>query len=166
MPGTAASVVIGIGNVFRRDDGVGWAVIEALRDDTVALPPSTELRESAGDPAQLMDMWENSRRAVVVDACFPPRPRPGRVHRWRPGAGGVPSPVTQEHSTHGLGLVHALRLAESLGRRAGDMVVYAVEGADRSMGTGLTPQVADAVRPLALRIAADLARHAGARQGP
>jgi hydrogenase maturation protease len=37
--------------------------------------------------------------------------------------------------------------------------VYAVEGADHSLGTGLTPSLAEAVQPLAERVEEDLAWH-------
>ncbi|MDX3236915.1 hydrogenase maturation protease [Streptomyces sp. ME03-5709C] len=159
MDDRAGAVVIGVGNLFRRDDGVGWALIETLRSRStrVRLPQGTVLRESAGDPAQLIGLWEDADRAVVVDACFPSAASPGRVHRWSPSSGEVPPSVTGRHSTHGLGLAQALRLADALGRRPAGLVVYAVEGGDRSLGTGLTPAVAGAVRPLAERIARDLA---------
>lgn len=162
------AVVIGVGNLFRRDDGVGWALVETLRGHSagVRLPRGTVLRESAGDPAQLIDLWEEAARAVVVDACFPSAACPGRVHRWCPSPGEVPPPEEGRHSTHGLGLVHALRLADALGRPPAGLVVYAVEGADRSLGRGLTPAVAGAVRPLAERVARELASHPADRQGP
>ncbi|MEU0184971.1 hydrogenase maturation protease [Streptomyces sp. NPDC006207] len=164
----AGAVVIGVGNVFRRDDGVGWALIEALRGHPagVRLPKGTVLRESAGDPAQLIELWAHADRAVVVDACFPAAACPGRVHRWCPPPGEAPPPAAGRHSTHGLGLVHALHLADALGRRPACLVVYAVEGADRSLGQGLTPAVAGAVHPLAERIAEDLASHTRDRRGP
>ncbi|MGW3247977.1 hydrogenase maturation protease [Streptomyces sp. NPDC001070] len=168
MHDRAGAVVIGVGNVFRRDDGVGWALIETLRSHPagVRLPKGTVLRESAGDPAQLIGLWEDADRVVVVDACFPSAASPGRVHRWCPSPGEAPPPEAGRHSTHGLGLVHALHLADVLERRPAGLVVYAVEGADRSLGTGLTPAVAVAVRPLAERIAEDLASHTCDRQGP
>ncbi|MFF7678965.1 hydrogenase maturation protease [Actinacidiphila glaucinigra] len=168
MRDRAGAVVIGVGNVFRRDDGVGWALIETLRGRSagIRLPKETVLRESAGDPGQLIALWEDAVRAVVVDACFPSAALPGRVHRWCPSPGEVPPPEAGRHSTHGLGVAHALRLADALGRRPADLVVYAVEGADRSLGTGLSPAVADAVQPLAERIARDLTSRTGGRQGP
>jgi hydrogenase maturation protease len=159
------ALVIGIGNVFRRDDGVGPAVLPLLRKRALArpLPPHTMLRECDGDPGRLIELWEDVALAVVVDACFPPSPRPGQVHRWCPGPGALPGLAgTQRHSTHGLGLLETLRLADRLGRRPGRLVVYAVEGAERCLGTGLTPSVIRAVGPLAERIERDVVRHAEA----
>ncbi|MGX4688060.1 hydrogenase maturation protease [Streptomyces sp. JNUCC 63] len=136
-----------------------------LRKRAVArpLPPGTVVQECDGDPGRLIGLWENVCLAVVVDACFPPSAHPGRVHRWCPAPGTLPCPPgTRQHSTHGLGLVETVRLAHSLGRGPGRLVVYAVEGADRCLGPGLTPSVARAVRPLAERVEHDIVRHAEA----
>lgn len=162
MRAPAGAAVIGIGNDFRRDDGAGWAVVALLRRRAAGrpLPPHTVLEECDGDPGRLMGLWEDADLAVVVDACFPRPAYPGRIHRWCLGPGEVlHSPAAGPHSTHGLGLVETLRLAGSLGRRPGRVVVYAVEGADHSLGTGLTPSVAEAVRRLAPSVEADVARH-------
>jgi hydrogenase maturation protease len=162
---SAGAVVIGVGNAFRRDDGVGPAVLTLLRQRALArpLPSGTRLHECDGDPGRLIGLWENAGLAVVVDAFFPPSPHPGRVHRWCPAPGTLSDLLgTQRHSTHGLGLAETVRLAHSLGRGPGRLLVYAVEGAEHCLGTGLTPPVARAVRPLTEHIEQDLVRHAGA----
>ncbi|MCI0383129.1 hydrogenase maturation protease [Streptomyces sp. CNQ085] len=160
MKRATGTAVIGIGNEFRRDDGVGWAVVSLLRDRAAQrpLPSGTRLVRCDGDPGRLITFWENTGLTVVVDACFPPSAVPGRVHRWcAPSSGGVLRPVGPgRHSTHGLGPAEALRLAEALGRGPGRLIVYAIEGADRSLGTGLTPAVACAVPPLARQVEADV----------
>lgn len=163
MTASAGAVVIGIGNVFRRDDGAGPAVLALLRQRARRrpLPGGTTLHECDGDPGRLMELWTDAPVAVVVDAFFPPSPHPGRVHRWCPAPDALPDlPQAGRHSTHGLGLLETLRLARMLGRCPAHLVVYACEGAEHGIGTGLTPPVARAVRPLAERIEQDLQRHA------
>lgn len=163
MTALVAAAIIGIGNGFRRDDGAGPAVVALLRERALArpLPPGTVLRECDGDPGRLIGLWENTGLAVVVDACFSSSPRPGRIHRWCPAPDALSAPAARRHSTHGLGLVDTVRLAHSLGRGPGRLVVYAVEGADRSLGTGLTPSVAEAVRTLVACVEGEVVRHAG-----
>ncbi|WP_432072737.1 hydrogenase maturation protease [Streptomyces wuyuanensis] len=162
MEPVARTAVIGIGNEFRRDDGVGWAVIASLRDRAARrpLPPGTVLAQSDGDPGRLIGLWEDTALAVVVDACFPPSAQPGRTHRWSGHPDGpLHSAGPARHSTHGLGLAEAVRLGDILRRRPLRLVVYAVEGADRSLGTGLTPAVARALPGLVRRIEADMDRY-------
>lgn len=166
MEASGRTAVIGVGNEFRRDDGAGWAVVALLRERAARrrLPPDTVLARCGGDPGRLIELWEDTALAVVVDACFPRPAQPGRVHRWEAAAGGVLRPAgPARHSTHGLGLAEALCLGEALGRRPGRLVVYAVEGLDRSLGVGLAPAVERALPPLARRIEADLAPTPGSR---
>lgn len=71
-------MLIGVGNICRRDDAVGLAVIGGLRSRAARhpLPPWVRLASCDGDPGRLMDMWENTELAVVVDAA---RARPGQA---------------------------------------------------------------------------------------
>ena len=52
-----ARVVIGIGNPYRRDDGVGPALIEAL--ETTGLP-GVRLVAADGEPAALIDASQDA----------------------------------------------------------------------------------------------------------
>ncbi|MEU8585855.1 hydrogenase maturation protease [Streptomyces sp. NPDC048664] len=171
MTESVTTVVIGIGNEFRRDDGVGHAVIALLRERAAAgaLPPGTVVRECDGDPGRLIELWRGAHLTVVVDACFPSPAHPGRVHRWQPAPASSMwrTGASGRHSTHALGLAETVDLARVLGRGPGRLIVYAVEGADRSLGTGLTRSVAEAVRPLAKMVERDVVRQAEAcRDGP
>jgi hydrogenase maturation protease len=139
-PGEGAVVVIGVGNEFRRDDGVGPAVVGKLRD---RVPPGVQLVITDGEPTRLVEAWTGAALAIVVDAVRAEPPRPGTVHRFvvdRPG------PATaRSASSHGLGLDDAVSLALALDRMPGRLIVHAIEAADLTQGTGLTPPVAAAI---------------------
>jgi len=150
-------VVIGVGNEFRHDDGVGWAVLARLEEYVRSLPPGTVLETCDGDPGRLIGVWEDAELAVVLDAAYAEPPHPGRVHRLvlettRWGQTGTTS-------SHGLGLGEAIELSAVLGRLPGRLVVYAVEGADRTVGTGLSAPVAAQVDALARDVVEEIARH-------
>jgi hydrogenase maturation protease len=151
--------VIGVGNEFRRDDGVGWAVIARLREHAGQrpLPPGTELATCDGDPGRLIGLWADTDLAVVVDAAHAHPCTPGRVHRLELDSGRLAQPPTT--SSHGLGLGEAVELARILGVLPDHLVVYAVEGAESALGTGLSPAVAATVEPLARDVADEIARH-------
>ncbi|MFJ5547470.1 hydrogenase maturation protease, partial [Streptomyces sp. NPDC093225] len=153
--------VIGIGNEFRRDDGVGWAVVAVLRARAARRrPPDTVLAQCDGDPGRLLELWTDTELVIIVDALFPPAPQPGRVHRWEAAERGELLPDGPgRQSTHGLGLSEALRLGAALGRGPGRLIVYAVEGGDRSVGPGMTPEVVAAVPRVVRRVEADIGRH-------
>ncbi|BDM69381.1 peptidase M52 [Streptomyces nigrescens] len=154
------TAVIGVGNEYRRDDGVGWAVVACLaqRGARRPLPPGVRLTCTDGDPARLISAWEDVRLAVLVDAAHARPARPGHVHRLR-CPGELPSTPRGEAGSHGFPLGDTIRLARALDRLPEQLLVYAVEATDTGLGTGMSPQVTAAVEPLAQRIEEDLLRH-------
>ncbi|WP_306322086.1 MULTISPECIES: hydrogenase maturation protease [unclassified Streptomyces] len=157
-PGTRIAV-IGVGNEFRRDDGIGWAVVERLRERAARrpLPAGTVLGTCEGDPGRLIGLWEGAGLAVVVDAAHAHPGQPGRVHRIELDAERLNQPPTT--SSHGLGLGEAVELARVLGRLPGRLVVFAVEGGDSSLGTHMSRAVADVVGPLAASVEDEIVRY-------
>ncbi|MCX4673714.1 hydrogenase maturation protease [Streptomyces sp. NBC_01381] len=104
MPTRTHIAVIGVGNEFRRDDGLGWAVIARFRERAAErpLPAGTVLATCDGDPARLIGLREGSDLAVVVDAAHAHPAHPGRVHRLALDADAPARPGTT--GSHGLGL--------------------------------------------------------------
>ncbi|MFD9903671.1 hydrogenase maturation protease [Streptomyces sp. NPDC059063] len=151
--------VVGVGNEYRRDDGVGLEVVTRLRDRAAArpLPRGTTLAVCDGDPGRLIALWEGADLAVLVDAAHAHPATPGRVHRIELDSTRLARPPTT--SSHGLGLGEAVELARVLGRLPGRLIVYAVEGADNALGTGLSAPVADAVGPLVEAVENEIVRH-------
>lgn len=150
--------VIGIGCAYRRDDGVGPAVVERLTGmcaGALALPDLAALSTCDGDLTRLLAAWEGKASAFLVDAARSGgRARPGTVSRF-----GFPLPEPygpSSASSHSLGLAEAVALGRALDRLPGSLVVYTVEAADTGVGHGLTPSVAAAVDDVAGRIAAEI----------
>ncbi|WP_326648107.1 MULTISPECIES: hydrogenase maturation protease [unclassified Streptomyces] len=163
MQSETRTVVVGVGNDFRRDDGIGWAVVETLRSRASVEPlaSGTELRICGGDPVRLIEWWENADLAVVIDAARVQPGHPGRVHRMELGSRQPARSATA--SSHGFGLGEAWGLAQVLGRLPHRLVIYAVEVADASVGRGLSPMVAAAVESVADSVISEIVRH---REGP
>ncbi|MDT0449525.1 hydrogenase maturation protease [Streptomyces hesseae] len=158
--------VIGVGNEFRRDDGVGPVVVARLREGAArsGLPAGIRLVCCDGEPGRLIGLWEGAEMAVVVDAAHAHPGRPGRIHRLE--LDGYKAWQAGTASSHGLGLGEAVELARALDRLPRRLVVYAVEGADGHLGTGLTPAVAAAVGPLTERVEQEIVQYlAGPRGG-
>jgi hydrogenase maturation protease len=143
------TVVIGVGNPYRRDDGLGPAVVELLRHRRIR---GVELAESDGDLGTLIDLWDHVSLAVVVDAIRTLQAHPGRVHRlsaYHPSA--IRSPAAA--STHGIDLGEAVALARALDRMPQRLLLFAVEVSEVGFGVGLSPAVTGAVATVAAEIA-------------
>ena len=134
------TAVIGVGNEYRRDDGIGPIVIARLARHDL---PGVTFTRCDGEPSQLIDAWTGSDLAVVIDAVLCERPEPGRVHRT--GLDTLPGSARWA-STHGLGIPEAIQLADALDQAPRRLVVYAVEAADLGFGVGLSPAVAAAAQ--------------------
>ncbi|WP_205718588.1 hydrogenase maturation protease [Actinomadura sp. WMMA1423] len=146
--------VIGVGNAFRRDDGAGPAVVEALRGRVDA-----GLAVTDGEPARLIDLWAGADLAIVVDAVRADPPEPGRIHELDAETAALTArPVTD----HALGLGDAVALGSAVDRMPARLRVLAIEGADFGFGRGLTPGVAVAVGAVADHLAGALPPRRGA----
>lgn len=147
-----SSVVIGVGNEFRRDDGVGPVIADGIR--TLDLP-GTRVVTTDGEPGRMLDAWANVDVAVVIDAVLCRDSVPGRVHRM--DIDGIPG-GTAANSSHGLGVPEAVELARALDRMPGRIVFYTVEVGDTGFGTGLSARVAAAVPTVTAAVLRELDR--------
>ncbi|WP_460491382.1 hydrogenase maturation protease [Dactylosporangium cerinum] len=143
-------VIIGVGNPYRRDDGIGPAVIHRLR---AAGLPGVTLAESDGETGALILLWQRRRLAILIDAIHADPPHPGRIHRLV-----TPWPQTGSRtaaSTHATDPGEAITLGAVLGRLPEQLVVYAVEASDTGFGAHLSPEVAAAADLVAEQVAAE-----------
>lgn len=135
------AAVIGIGNSFRRDDGVGPAVVTALDGDCAGVRVLT----CAAEPAAILDACDGAALAVLVDAAV--GTRPGRVSVCGLDDLAPSRPV----SSHELSLHQTFELGRALGRAPRSVVVVSVGVADTGHGRGLSPSVFAAL-PEAVRV--------------
>lgn len=140
------ALVIGVGNEFRRDDGIGPAAARELA--RLGVPADI----TDGDPVRLLEAWEGADLVVVVDAVRSSA-SPGSVHRVELRGGGESA-----SSTHGFGLPEAVELARALDRLPRRLVVFAVEAREVGFGTALSEPVAGALPVVVEAVLAELGR--------
>lgn len=140
--------VVGIGNPWAADDGVGAAVIDLLRRrlslETEATRSQLELLTLTQPGLELLDAMDGCEQLIVVDAVATGAP-PGTLHciEWRPGV--ITERGVERASSHGLGLREMLDLAAVLGKLPRWVMVWGVEMASDAAGQGLSPEVAAAL---------------------
>jgi hydrogenase maturation protease len=148
---TTDTIVIGIGNDFRRDDGVGITVAQRIAERNL---PGVRVVSGISEHAALLEVWSGAARAVVVDAATGANSTPGRIRRW-----------TEPHletaavvSSHALGLAQTFALGQALARMPDELVLFTVDIVDTNHGIGLTPAVEAAVPQLVGVIVDEISR--------
>jgi hydrogenase maturation protease len=135
--------VIGIGNEFRRDDGVGLAVARGL---TARAAGRLDVIEHSGDGASLLDAWEGASVVVLVDAVRSGS-APGTIHSVDARAARLRARAVWS-SSHSLGVAEAVKLAARLNRLPDVLLIYGIEGRCFDVGVGLSPEVERAAAAL------------------
>jgi hydrogenase maturation protease len=141
-----ATVIIGVGNPLRRDDGVGLRVARELRGRLGERKDVDVVELSAGG-LRLMEAMEGYDVAIVIDAIESGGPA-GAIYRL--DAGGLPE-TRNAACTHDGSLPEALAVGRAAGVRIpSDIRVWAVEAGDvETFGDTLTPEVETAARTVA-----------------
>lgn len=153
------AVLIGVGNSFRRDDGIGPAVAAAIGELDLT---GVSVLVSDGEPSRLIDAWTGARLAVLVDAVRSDGGVAGQIRRHCVTDGRVPGGWTPagSASTHGLGISEAIHLAQVIDRMPERLVLFAVEAADIGYGEHLSQSVSASLPEVTQAVLAEL-KHPG-----
>ena len=152
--------VIGLGNSYRRDDGVGVAVASAL--DCLALP-GVHVEQGAAEPMSLLEAWTDAELAVVIDAAVGTSAAVGHISRC--DLNDVPV-QPKGLSSHTVDIERTHALGQALGRAPRELVIFTVEIADTGHGIGFSPQVTRAVPKVIDMVVAEINRTRSAKRSP
>jgi len=150
------TLIIGIGNPDRGDDGAGRAAVARLK---TRLPKDIRVTESDGDATALLARFSEADDVILIDAAMSGAV-PGTLGRF--DAHEAPLPAARSGmSTHGFGLAEAIELARTLGQLPKRCVVYAIEGRSFAIGDRLSPDVEAGVEAAVARILDTLSEKTG-----
>jgi hydrogenase maturation protease len=132
-------VVLGLGNILLRDEGVGVKVIEELRKRYDFLPP-VKLIDGGTAGFGLVTEIEGCQKLLVVDAVKAGN-EPGTVYKFR--RGDITVTISQTLSVHDIGFFEALEHWKILGIEP-EVIFFGIEPEDiNSWGFDLTPCIQD-----------------------
>jgi len=144
-------LVIGVGNPDRGDDAAGLAVARKLRD--AIRPGEVTVAELAGDQLALLDEWTGATDVYLVDAVCSGG-TPGTVYRF--DAAHPLQESFRHRGTHTFSLADVIELARALGGLPVHLAGFGIEGADFTIGAGLSPAVASAADEVTALLLAEL----------
>ncbi|HEY52889.1 MAG TPA: hydrogenase maturation protease [Caldilineae bacterium] len=142
------TLILGIGNEWASDDGVGPEVVRRLqgRWQKEGREPDREVEFSilAQPDLSLLDRIAGYSDLIVVDAVVGGQP-PGTIHRetWEPGM--LVERGVQRASSHGFGVHELLEMAAVMGKLPPRVQLIGIEIASTEPGQGLSATVAQAV---------------------
>lgn len=140
------AVVLGVGNVLRRDDGVGVRVLEQLRRlasrDASALPNRTRLVDGGTLGLDLLEEVGSAGTLLLVDALDLGL-TPGTIRVLR--GDEILAAAMAGQGSIGEGVGELLSLARLQDSAPAAVALVGVQVGDTGFGEGLTPAVASAV---------------------
>ena len=142
------TLVIGIGNEWASDDGVGPEVVRRLqgrwRENDREPDREIEFRTLVQPDLSLLDLLPDYTDLLVVDAVVSDA-LPGTIHRekWQPGA--LAARGVERASSHGFGVRELLEMGAVLGKLPARVELVGIEIASTEPGQGLSVEVAGAV---------------------
>ncbi len=135
----ADTLILGLGNVLRGDDGVGAAIISSLQSQS--LPDGVDLIDGGTAGLEIVLLLKEYRRVIVVDAAEMGL----EAGEWRVFEGKtavIPSnPSCLNGTLHSAGFAEALALAEALGTLPEELIVFGVQPERVDWGEGLSERV-------------------------
>ena len=137
------TIVFGLGNTIRSDDGVGVHALERLRQDP-RLPRDVELIDGGTKGLELACYASEAGKLLLIDAVDVGEP-PGTVVRFEGSdLWGLPG----GKSAHELGLADLLATLSLVADQPQEIVILGVQPAETGWGTALSPDVEASVQPL------------------
>lgn len=143
---TPRIVVIGVGNLLLKDEGIGIHAVQALQE--LDLPPDVQLVDGGTSP-DLIAYTRAGDKLIIVDAARAGG-EPGAIYRFKPG--DLAEEKAALTSVHEIGVVENLNLMSLTGDKPGEIVIIGIEPKEIEFGTELStelqqkvPQIVNAV---------------------
>ncbi len=135
------TLILGLGNSLRGDDGAGPAVIEWL--DRQVLPPGVETIDGGTAGLDIVSTLMGHERAIIVDAANVGQ-APGEWMRFTPDVAQLKDNDTTL-SLHSAGLAEALALGAALNVLPPTIIIFGVQPQTLDWSPQLSAEVLAAV---------------------
>lgn len=137
-------VVLGVGNLLLRDEGVGIHAVRELA--SLEWPPGVAVVDGGTAGLDLLPYFEEADMVVVID-CLDADTAPGTIYRIPVAELDLDDKTRDAVSLHEMRLKDVLVLARRMGKLP-PTVVYGVQPAAIAWGLELSPEVANVLPQL------------------
>lgn len=131
------TIILGIGNLLLKDEGVGVHLLERLQKEVLA--PDIELIDGGTSTLDILPLLKGAKKIIVVDA-MKAGGEPGSIYRCRP-QDLIPSSEAPM-SLHHIDFLQVLKMAKLLGEDLEDRtVIIGVEPREITWEMGLSAAI-------------------------
>lgn len=145
-------LVLGVGNILLKDEGIGVRVIEEL-EKRYDFPESVELLDGGTAGMELMNTMASRDCLILVDAVKTGAP-PATVVRL--AGDEVPAFFRTKISPHQVGLSDVLAALTVTNEKPANVVVIGVVPKDLGTGLAMSPEIEAKMEEMIERVAAEL----------
>jgi len=128
-------VIIGVGNLLLKDEGIGIHAVKALQE--INLPEDVKIIDGGTAP-DLIAYTKAGDKLIIIDAAKAGG-KPGTIYRFRP------QDLAAENgnlvSAHELGVEQNLKLMTLMRNEPSEIVIIGVEPKEIGWGTELSPEL-------------------------
>ncbi|MGB9716812.1 MAG: HyaD/HybD family hydrogenase maturation endopeptidase [Thermodesulfovibrionales bacterium] len=140
MTKTQDILILGIGNILLKDEGVGVHVVNKIKE--MNLPDNVEVIDGGTAGLDLTDFIANRKKVIVIDTVKA-GDKPGTIYRLteknlRTGPRAI-------MSFHEIDFLDALYMSEIMGEKPEEVVVIGIEPKDMSDGLDLSPEIEERI---------------------
>jgi hydrogenase maturation protease len=140
-------LVVGVGNEYRSDDGVGILIAREIREKHLG---SVTVKEESGEGTALMEAWKGFETVILIDAISSAS-KPGTIVTIDAGKKNVPAKFFH-YSTHAFSIAEAIELARELKTLPPHVLLFGIEGASFQAGVGLSRTVQESAKNVVSQI--------------
>lgn len=130
-------LILGIGNILLKDEGIGVHVVNKLKD--MPLPNDIEVMDGGTVGIDLLFYIEGRQKVIVVDTVKAGE-APGTIYRFTDRDLGLKKEFLR--TAHGIDFSDVVNTSRMLGTKPEEIVFIGVEPADISEGLEPTPLIA------------------------
>lgn len=144
------TVVIGIGNILLKDDGVGVYVIEQLENEN--LPITIELVDGGTSTLDTLSYFLEYNKVIIVD-CLKAGNKPGTIYKINPE--DIKNYQKENLSIHDVQILDVVKMANMLGKFP-EVVIFGIEPQVICLETELSENIKNKIPEIIKHIKAEL----------
>lgn len=133
-------LILGIGNILLKDEGVGVHVVNKLKE--MPLPENVEVLDGGTAGLDLTDFIANRKKVIVIDTVKAGE-KPGTIYRLTEKNLKIKPKAIM--SFHEIDFLDALYMSEVMGEKPEETVIIGIEPEDMSDGTDLSPEIEERI---------------------